>query len=237
MNNSPLVSAIIPVFNGARYLSEAIDSVLSQSGSHLELIVVDDGSTDDTLAIARSYPNVQSVAQPHLGLPATLNCGVDRASGAYFAFLDADDIWVEGKLTAQLLAFHNHPDIDMVFGLLEEFLSPDINNSLSKRYRIKPGSIPGYFKGCLLVKRTSFFRVGYFNTDIEVGDFIEWYKRALDLGLRSLVLPQLLLRRRVHEGNMSTLQKPRQNDYLRIFKKALDRQRNHHIAAKNTSEP
>jgi glycosyltransferase involved in cell wall biosynthesis len=237
MNNSPVVSVVIPVFNGAMYLSEAIESVLSQACAHLEIIVVDDGSTDDTLAIARSYANITSVAQPHRGLPATLNCGVDRARGAYFAFLDADDVWVEGKLTYQLDAFQNHPDIDMVFGLLEEFLSPEISNSLSKNYRIKQGSIPGYFKGCLLVKRTSFFRVGYFNTDVAVGEFIEWYKRSLEGGLKSVVVPKVLMRRRVHANNMGTREKSRRKDYVRILKKALDRQRNKDLMIEIESRP
>ncbi|MFO0842697.1 MAG: glycosyltransferase family 2 protein [Gemmataceae bacterium] len=99
---SPTISVVIPCYNGANYLREAIDSVLSQTRPVLEVIVVDDGSTDDSFAIAESYgAPVRVIRQPNQGESVARNRGIDEAKGDWIAFLDADDLWMGDKIERQ----------------------------------------------------------------------------------------------------------------------------------------
>lgn len=113
------VSAIIPVFNGSATLRQAIDSVLDQGSCGLELIVVDDGSTDSTPAIIESYgPRVRQIRQANAGPAAARNAGVRSARGEYLAFLDADDRWLPGMLDRSIVKLDSDPDCVMAYGNL-----------------------------------------------------------------------------------------------------------------------
>ncbi|MBV8055731.1 MAG: glycosyltransferase family 2 protein [Deltaproteobacteria bacterium] len=113
------VSAIIPVFNGSATIRQAIDSVLEQSSCGLELIVVDDGSTDSTPAIVESYgARVQQIRQANAGPAAARNAGVRSASGEYLAFLDADDRWLPGMLDRAIMMLDSDPDCVMAYSNL-----------------------------------------------------------------------------------------------------------------------
>jgi glycosyltransferase involved in cell wall biosynthesis len=120
--NSPLVSVIIAFLNGEQYLPEAIDSVLAQDTPNWELILVDDGSTDGSTAIARQYAAqwpgkvIYCEHEGHVnkGVSASRNYGVRQATGELIAFLDADDVWLPAKLSAQVAIFQQHPGIGMV---------------------------------------------------------------------------------------------------------------------------
>jgi len=114
----PQVSVVIPVYNCEQYLGEAIASVLDQSGSSLELIVADDGSTDGTARVARSFgERVQYLHFQHRGQAATLNSGIERARGELLAFLDSDDRWPANTLSLRMAALARDLSLDMVFGL------------------------------------------------------------------------------------------------------------------------
>lgn len=126
--SAPLVSVVIPVFNAAPYLRESVDSVLGQGYPHLELILVDDGSTDGSLEIMRSYGDrVRLVQQNRAGPGAARNRGVRAAGGEYLAFHDADDVWMPGKLDAQVRFMLEHPEFAIVFGQFA-FWNPDQDN-------------------------------------------------------------------------------------------------------------
>lgn len=105
------VSVIIPTFNRAAWVCEAIDSVLAQSLPPVEIIVVDDGSTDDTLGRLRAYDQVISVlSQPNRGVSAARNLGIRHSQGRFIALLDSDDLWEKGKLACQIAFFRKNPD-------------------------------------------------------------------------------------------------------------------------------
>jgi glycosyltransferase involved in cell wall biosynthesis len=106
----PLVSVIIPTYNRAWILKEAIDSVLSQTFEDYELIVVDDGSTDDTGAVIGSFNGIEFITQANRGVSAARNRGIEAASGTYLAFLDSDDLWLPEKLESQMAFFDAHPE-------------------------------------------------------------------------------------------------------------------------------
>ena len=214
-----LVSVIIPAFNGDRYLADAIQSVVAQTYRPLELIVIDDGSTDRTADVVRAFDRIRYAFQAHAGLGAALNHGVRLARGAFFAFLDADDLWPARKLTKQMSCFEGDECLDIVFGHVRPF----VGDERPRDGEAAAQSVPGYSKGTMLVTREAFMRVGPFDPGWRVGDFVDWYVRALDVGLRSLMLADVLLYRRIHGNNMGVRDRAHWKDYARILKRALDR--------------
>lgn len=113
----PLVSVVMPAYNARLYILEAIRSVLEQDYINIELIVVDDGSSDDTVELARSLGNrVKVFERNNSGPAAARNFGISVAQGEFIAFLDADDVWLPGKLSAQIRYLLDHPDIGVVYG-------------------------------------------------------------------------------------------------------------------------
>lgn len=221
--SSSLISVIVPVYNGEKYLGESLESIESQTYPNVEVVVVDDGSTDKTKSVAKNFPLARCLSQSHCGLSAALNNGIKNSRGEFFAFLDADDLWIKDKLTFQMEILKKNPGVEAVFGHLIQFASsrvPFENSSENSQNKI-----PGFCKGSMLIRRKAFFRVGFFDPRWEVGDFIDWYKRAKEKNLQTLMIPQVVMKRRVHAGNMSSGKKGARRDYVRILKDALDRQK------------
>ncbi|HXQ69953.1 MAG TPA: glycosyltransferase family A protein [Pyrinomonadaceae bacterium] len=223
-----LVSVIIPVYNYERYLGEAIDSALSQTHKHLEVIVVDDGSTDRSAEVAKSFADrgVRYRHQDNAGIGPARNQGVELAQGKFLAFLDADDRWPEEKTELQLRAFENDPALEMVFGQAVQLQNgPEWEAGVKNRKLPAAGMVAGIIPGTLFIKREAFDRVGKFPGGLKVGEFIDWYARAVELQVRSLVLPDLLLWRRIHDSNTGVRERQSRSDYARVLKAALDRKR------------
>ncbi len=226
--NMQLVSVIIPVYNYDRYLGEAIESVLGQTHPHLEVIVVDDGSTDRSSEVAKSFADrgVRYCHQLHAGIGPARNTGVELAQGEYLAFLDADDRWPPEKIERQLNAFDSDPALEMVFGQALQLQNGPAWEAAVNNYKPSVnGMVPGMVPGTMLIKRNAFFRVGLFKGDLKVGEFIDWYARAVELNVRSLVMPALLLWRRIHGSNQGVRERQSVSDYARVLKAKLDRKR------------
>ena len=224
--NKPLVSVIIPAYNCERYLAQAVKSVLAQTYRPIEIIVVDDGSTDGSADIAKRFElAVRYYFQPHSGIGAARNHGIHLAQGNYFAFLDADDLWVKDKLARQMKAFKDDPELDMVFGYAKQFYSPDMATSLKANLYYTQEVMPAYTASSLLIKRAAFLRVGFFSTNWRVGEFINWYLKAMELHLTGLMLPVVMMKRRLQGNNISIRHRDTETDYLRILKASLDRRR------------
>jgi glycosyltransferase involved in cell wall biosynthesis len=228
MKNNQLVSVIIPVYNYERYLGEAIESVLSQTHRHVEVIVVDDGSTDRSGEVARSFAGrgVRYCHQINAGIGPARNKGVELAQGDFIAFLDADDRWPEDKLTQQLEAFDSDPALEMVFGQAVQLQNgPAWEAGVRERKTTAGDMVPGMVPGTMIIKRDAFLRVGKFQGGLKVGEFIDWYARAVELQIRSLVLPDLFLWRRIHDSNQGIRERQSVSDYARVLKASLDRKR------------
>jgi len=116
MMTAPEISVIMPVYNASQYLKEAVDSILSQTYSDFELIVVDDGSTDSTLGILSGIDDrrLKIVGQPHAGITSALNMGIRCARGRYIARMDADDISLPTRFEKQVAYLQNHPEVGMI---------------------------------------------------------------------------------------------------------------------------
>jgi glycosyltransferase involved in cell wall biosynthesis len=218
------VSVIIPVYNGERYLSAAIESVLAQTVLPLEIVIVDDGSTDESKMVARRFvPNVRVVTQSNGGPAAARNRGVGLARGDFLAFLDADDLWVSNKLQRQLQALAADPALAMVFGQVEQFYSPELSQTTALPALGNRHLLAGIHVGAMLIRRTTFVQVGLFDPQWQAAEFIEWYGRAQALGLKSLVLPALVMRRRIHTTNLGIrAQHVARREYLRLAKRKVD---------------
>ena len=227
IENSLLVSVIIPVYNCEGYLSEAIESVLNQTYDLIEVIVVDDGSTDASASIAKQFaPSVRYEYQPNSGLAAARNRGVDLAQGDFLAFLDSDDVWTLGKLKLQMAAFTDNPKIEAIFGHVQQFISPELDGNVKKKIRCPSEAMPGFSASAMLIRRNSFMRIGLFDTQWKVGQFEDWYSKAIEKQLKVAMLPDLLVKRRLHQTNIGILERDSRADYCRILKAALDRRRN-----------
>lgn len=222
--SSPLVSVVIPVYNTAAYLAEAIDSVLAQTHPVSEIIIVDDGSTDRSRDIALSYKEkVRYVYQHNQGIGAARNRGIEIAKGKYLAFLDADDRWTPGKIEAQLKRFNALPHLDFSFGNMIHFYSPHLSEEERKRFQAPAGKAPAYVAGTLLTKRDSFDRVGLFNPAYTVGEFIDWFMRCKKTPFTIDLLDMPLLERRVHGENTTLKKKSHQYQYLQIIRNSLQK--------------
>lgn len=218
------ISVIIPAFNAARYLREALASVHAQTLQPYEIIVVDNASTDSTPLVAREC-GVRCEQEPLRASGRARNRGVAAAVGDFFAFLDADDLWTPRKLERQMALLQAHPDIDAAFGQVAHFLSPDLAPDEAEKLHCPEGAAPVRLPSLMLIRRAAFERVGPFSTDGSVGDVVEWMVRADAAGLRHAMVPHVVCQRRIHGSNMGRVLRDERTNYLRIIKQKLDRER------------
>ncbi len=208
--NDPLVSVVVPTHNYAPYLTEAIESVLSQDYSRLEIIVIDDGSTDDTPAIVESLrePRVVYSYQESRGPGSARNRGTEMARGELIAFLDADDAWLPGKISAQIARFRAHPELGLVgswgfdcdswnrpTGLRK---TPSIVAAMSfERLLVRNFIVPSG----VMVRKRCLVEVGGFNDHRHGEDWDLWLRIARRFPIGFVQEP--LFKRRTHAGALS----------------------------------
>jgi glycosyltransferase involved in cell wall biosynthesis len=223
---SDLVSVIIPAYNAARYLGEAINSVIAQTHDRVEIVIVDDASTDGTAVVAARYGTaVRYAEQTHRGQAAARNFGAGISTGRYLAFLDADDLWEPEKLALQLAAFDADPGVDLVFGHVLQFWSPEVAVRNGQPFPHVSEPLRGDHPGTMLVPRAVFDEIGPFPEDHGIGDFIDWYARALDSGRNMLMLERVVMRRRLHRTNLGRMTNSGPEEYARVLRQVIDRRR------------
>jgi len=223
----PSISVMIGVYNAAPYLGEAIESALVQTRRPLEIIVVDDGSTDGSGEVARRFGKpVIVVRQENAGNGAARNHAVRLASGDVFAFLDADDRFTPNKLELQWRALEADPALDVVFGYVREFVSPELTAEQVASIRPPtPEPRPWTAPNLMLIRRESFVRIGPFAEDLKVGVTVDWYARARDAGVREAMLDDVVLERRLHLTNNGLRESDSRAQYLRVLRASLERRR------------
>lgn len=220
------VSVIIPCFNAAPYIGAAIESVLAQTLPDDEIIVVDDGSSDDGAnVIARFGPRVRYFHQENQGISAARNCGIARASGACIAFLDADDLWTDDSLASRRRQLADQADLAYVYGWVEPFISPDMAPDARQTLGKLPETQPGRVAGTMLVRRQVFESVGLFDGGFRIGETMDWVARVDAAGHRSADVGKVVLRRRIHGANTVIKERKMQGDYLRVLRAAIARRR------------
>lgn len=213
------IAGIIAVRNGANYLAEAIESCLAQTLKLHEIIVVDDGSTDTTVEIARGFGEpVRVIQQEWRGVGAALNNGIDHASSKFIAFLDHDDLWLPEKTALQYTRMREEPKLETVFAHTEQFISPELLETLRGKIRVPKRSQPGIMLSGMLIRKAAFERLGLFDYgNRNAVAFGPWYARALHLSLRSETLIETLVRRRIHDSNYTQTEKQDYHEQMLAF--------------------
>jgi glycosyltransferase involved in cell wall biosynthesis len=229
MTQPPLdLTVVIPAYNNAAYLTEAVESVRRQTRPPRRIVLVDDGSTDNTPEIAAALRAdgampLDYVRQDNAGPAAAINRGAAMVDSELIAFHSADDIWVAEKIAWQLVELEG--GADLVFGHLQNFISPELDAATATGLHCPPEPMPGASAGTLLTRLETFRKVGPLNERFQVGEFIDWFARASDLGLRVVTLPQVVSMRRLHGRNHSLTRKSQDVGYAHVLKAMLDRRR------------
>lgn len=202
---SPTISCVVPVYNGSEYLSEALDSILAETCPVAEIILVDDGSTDTTPAVAARYSqSIRYIRQENRGPAAARNTGLRACGGEFISFLDADDTWHPKKIELQMEALRADGEAGICLVQVQNFW---IEALAQERDRLKdhPFSKPvlGYVCQALLARREVFDRVGGFDDTLKIGEDTDWFGRARAAGIRQVALEKVLVNRRIHGRNIS----------------------------------
>lgn len=235
------VSVVIPCYNGAKYVVAAVRSALAQGHDDLEVIVVDDGSSDGSAElVTRNVPQAIVLRQPNRGVAAARNLGIARASGHWIAFLDADDIWLPGKLAAQLDALQTHPEARLVYGAWQVWPSADAEPDPSFVDELLSGAADsgrwtgpsGWIYSALLldcevwtstvlVQASLLDEIGVFDRGLRVGEDYDLWLRASRV-TPIVRVPRPLALYRMHPGNI-TRSAPAENYRARVVSLAVDR--------------
>ena len=221
------VSALIAAYNAESYIAEAVDSVLSQSHAPDEVIVVDDGSTDRTRAVLEGFgERVVFLSQRNRGQAAALNGALAIATGDFLSFCDADDLWTPRKLELQLALLETSGEIDAVFGVVRQFVSPEVPEEHRERLRPAIEVSHGELKLCMLIRRPVFDKLRPFEDSLPATFFIEWLGRAKQQGLRSAAVDDIVALRRIHLSNGGRLNAKSQDlDTLLALRQVISRRR------------
>ena len=222
----PLVSVIIPVFNGEHFIREAVENVLSQNYPALEIIIINDGSTDGTEAIIKQLPvDVRYFTQDNCGPAAARNKGIRDASGEFITFLDVDDLWPENNLNIMVDEMLKNPEMDVIRGYaqLMEF------NKTSGRYDYigNPKEAWQDYIGAAIYRKTAFKKIGLFDSMLRFAEDVDWFMRAHEKKLKMKRLEEISLFVRRHGGNMTEGKNILELNVIKVFKKSLERKRMH----------
>jgi glycosyltransferase involved in cell wall biosynthesis len=189
--DQPLVSVIIPVKNGARYLAMAIQSVLDQDYSRRELIVVDGQSNDQTAQIAHSFAQVRYYYQSKdAGLAQARNLGIDHAHGEVIAFISCDDLWEKNKLSLQVDYAVQHPETQYTITRVNFFLEPGFSCPPGFRAELLDGDHVGAMPETLVARKGLFHQIGGFDPELVVGEDNDWFVRAKDRNVPWALIPR-----------------------------------------------
>jgi len=231
----PLVSVIIPVLDGERFVKDAVANVLSQNYPALELIIVDDGSTDRTAEIISQLPcDIRYFRQDNGGPAAARNRGIRDASGELIAFLDVDDLWPENSLSLLVDELSRDPEIDVVHGYAQ-LLGSNPENS-TYEYLGNPKEAFRYYIGAGVYRKSVFATVGLFDAALLFGEDTDWFTRARESGARIKRIEDVTLFVRRHGQNMTQGKNLVELNTLLLFKKALDRKRTRDARAAQGTE-
>lgn len=224
VSSRELVSVVVPTFNRAAFVGDAIASISAQGDDDVEIVVVDDGSTDDTERIvAARGTNVTYVRLEHRGVSAARNRGILAARGGLIAFLDSDDLWPNDSLGRRRSHLERHPEVDLVYGLARIRHIGKLRRNLGPYDESEPIRFP--LLGSMLCKRSVFDCVGLFDEALEQAEDVDWFARVKESRIATSAIDEVTLEYRIHDDNMTFEVDRNQAFLLRALKKSLDRRR------------
>jgi glycosyltransferase involved in cell wall biosynthesis len=235
---APLITVVMPAYNASFFIVDAMRSVLDQDYPNIELIVVDDGSSDGTAAAAERFDDrVRVVRQRNAGPAAARNRGLEAAKGDFIAFLDADDVWLPGKLTAQVRYLQDHPETGVVFGgfmlwhptVDGAFVPPPEPHNADGPLKLVAACSGWIYKDLLLdsvvciitamVRKSVLDAVGNFDESLRTGEDYDFWLRA-SRQFRADKLDRALACYRLHPGGTTKVPRAENNEY-RVLQKNL----------------
>lgn len=206
----PSVSVVVPVFNGALFVAQAIQAILLQDYAPIEVVVVDDGSTDETPRVVAAYP-VRYVRQDNAGPSAARNRGLAEATGDFLTFCDYDDVYHRTKISSQVRHLLDNPETACVL--------------VHHRTFVEPGTEPPAWMAkddagvqSPMIRRSVLERVGGYNPAYRMSETMEWLGRMKAAGLAVDVLAEALVDRRLHGSNVSYQRQGLQQGLLRSLR-------------------
>lgn len=228
MNSSkPFVSVIMPVYNGAKFLPEAVQSIRQQSYHPLEIIIIDDGSTDETAKLGLNLgQDIRYIYQRNSGPSAARNRGLEMARGEIIGFLDADDLWPENKLQIQIARLTNDPKIDVVAGRIQYIELPGAED-INIQFEGPDNTLIHVHLGSAIFRKSVFDTVGLFDETLWYSEDHDWFLRAREQNISMVILKQTTLYYRCHESNMTRNKTIKDYQVLQVLKNSLDRRRQH----------
>lgn len=236
-----LVSVIVPFHNSEPYLAEAVQSILAQTYRPLELLLVDDGSSDGSARIATSLASKHAELRlvhlaENLGPAAARNRGLAEARGSLITFLDADDSMLRERLAWQVRYLTEHPEVDLVLCAEELAVEPDAPPDTIRR-RDARGPGPRFHTMSMMVRRRTFKMVGGFDPSYRVAEDLDWLFRAAAAGLVVGKLDRVLTRRRMHLGNLSYRTHEIKAGIIRSLRQRLHERRRNDLPAGQRHHP
>lgn len=219
------ISVVIPVYNGERFLGDAIQSILQQKGVSVEILVIDDGSSDNTAEIARGFGDrIRLIQQSNRGAAAARNRGIRESTAGILGFLDADDLYADDKLSMQLLRLEQNPQVDIVMGqrkylMLEKDLGEEVcfaeypDEHLSLQF------------GCGLFRRRVFERIGPLAENMKYCEDWDWFMRAREASVSLLMHRHIVLHQRIHTANSTRQREAGAKFTLEMVRRSLARRR------------
>ncbi len=220
----PFLSVIIPVYNAERHIAEAIESVLSQQYPSLEILAVDDGSTDSSAKILQSFPEVSYYYQTNGGPAAARNHGLKLAKGEFILFLDADDLFPAGKIRQQLAYFEQNPRLEMVMGK-SQFFFEDGSSKTVFRFPDETYQVVSVLLGSGLYRKSIFGKAGLFDEGLHFSEDFDWFNRVREQEIPFLVTDDITLFYRRHDENMTHEMDMVKLKTIEMIKRSLDRRR------------
>ena len=219
------VSVIVIVKNGARFIAQALSSIHLSQTKPVEILVVDGGSTDNTVEIAGSVPGVTIIRQASSGIAGAYNEGIARARGSIVAFLSSDDLWLPGKLDKHLAVLSEDRELVLSVSLVEHFLEPGSGLPAGFRPELLGHARPGLLMEALVVRKSAFDIIGVFDPRFTTGEDTDWFARAKDAGVRIALIQDVLVRKRVHGVNASLIDAEGHRNRLRALRASIARKR------------
>ncbi len=218
-----LVSVVMAAFDEEAFIGEAIATVLAQTYAPIEVIVVDDGSTDRTAEIAERH-GVTVLRQPHDGPAAARNTGLKAARGEYWTIFDADDLMPPRRIEHQVAHLEQHPEQGIVLGLTEAFVTPGQPRPPHYNADWDNGPFPAC-AGTMMARRDVLEVVGLYDEAIWMSYDVEWLARAKDAGVGAGQIDQLTLRYRIHAENSSADRPAVHGAMLKLLRESVRRRR------------
>lgn len=230
MTDAPLVSVIVPAYNAEKFLGAALQSIFEQDYPATEVIVVDDGSTDRTRDTALRFPSAFVLHQANGGAGSARNTGLDASSGELLTFLDADDVMLPGKISAQVTYLADNPQVGCVLTAQDIFVHegvkppPWVKRTLESPHRDYPPM-------SAMVRRSVYEMIGGFLQATAPGEDLDWLVRMRHAGVKIATISRPFVQRRIHGGNLTMDQDSMVTAMFKVFRSQADRRRDSNLGS------